>query len=151
MKENILFHHKNQKENQNRYADILPLPHPISKKHPQMPVSGRAAQFAPFAALTGHEEAVKEMARLTGRKVDLDENLKADLDRKLQKLEQTLNENNRYSFTYFLPDERKEGGEYVTHSGIVKKIDKYKNMIVMKDGAGIRIDDVLDIDIDEEI
>lgn len=149
MHNNTLFHHKNQKENQSKYADILDLPHPVSKKHPQMPISDRAAQFAPFAALTGHGEAVKETARLTERKVDLDENLKADLDRKLQKLRQNLNGNIRFSFTYFLPDERKEGGEYVTHSGTVKKIDEYENVLVMKDGTRIRIDDILDID--EEI
>lgn len=124
------------------YSDIIHLSHPISKHHPQMALSDRAAQFSPFAALTGYEAAVKETARLTDRRVELDEYEKAELDSRLQRIRENLGDNEEVIFTYFLPDERKDGGAYVTAAGCVKKIDDYEREIVLTDGRKIPLDEV---------
>lgn len=102
----------------------------------------RAAQFAPFAALTGFEGAIKETARVTGEKIELDETQKTFLDEKLKVL---LREKTPALFTYFQKDEQKEGGAYITVSGIVKKTDAYTHKIVLEDGTGICVKDILEI------
>ena len=102
----------------------------------------RAAQFAPFAALTGFEGAIKETARVTGEKIELDETQKTFLDEKLKVL---LREKTPALFTYFQKDEQKEGGAYITVSGIVKKTDAYTQKIVLEDGTGICVEDILEI------
>lgn len=102
----------------------------------------RAAQFAPFAALTGFEGAIKETARVTGEKIELDETQKTFLDEKLKVL---LREKTPALFTYFQKDEQKEGGAYITVSGIVKKTDAYTHKIVSEDGTGICVEDILEI------
>lgn len=107
----------------NGYDDIINLPHHTSTKHPQMSIEARAAQFAPFAALTGYEDEVKETARLTNEKIELDEEAKSILDNKIQMLLEQLSSRFNVSFTFFLPDDRKSGGRYEIISGIVKKID----------------------------
>lgn len=96
-----------------RYDDMLHLPHPTSQKHPRMPISDRAAQFSPFAALTGHEAAVKETARLTDQKIELDESKKAILDAKLQMIVEQIKSQPIVTITYFVPDEKKAGGAYL--------------------------------------
>lgn len=129
-----------------RYADIINLPHHVSSKHPQMSISDRAAQFSPFAALTGHEEAIKETARLTDERIDLDDDRKYLLNEKLQMI---LKQNEKYpkvSVLYFVPDEKKTGGSYVSHTGKIKKIDGYEKMLVLTDGTKIAIDQIYEIE-----
>lgn len=126
------------------YDDIINLPHPTSAKHPRMPMLDRAAQFSPFAALVGHGAAIQETARLTEQRVELTEDEKSVLDEKLRLLVETSDE---AMFTYFMPDEKKSGGAYITVSGVVRKIDLLKHCIVLMDGATIPIEDILDIEI----
>lgn len=127
------------------YDDILNLPHHRSKKHPHMPLIDRAAQFSPFAALTGHDAAIKETARLTDRKIELDEYEIAALDEKLQIIRTRLKYCPEITVTYFQPDERKAGGEYVTVTGNVKKIDEASKSLVMNDGERILIEDIIEL------
>ena len=93
-----------------KYDDIIGLPHPTSSKHPRMPISERAAIFSPFAALSGHSAALAETARLTDQKIELDEDTKAELDRKQAILREHLTEQPEITVTWFQPDERKDGG-----------------------------------------
>lgn len=128
------------------YEDIINLPHHVSTKRPQMSMLDRAAQFAPFAALTGYDAAIKETGRLTDEKIEMDEESLNMLNMKFQLLVEVLDENQEVSFTYFKPDERKAGGAYVTATGIVKKVDDYERLITMKDGTKIPINDVYSIE-----
>ncbi len=126
-----------------KYEDIIHLSRPVSKNHPPMSRENRAAQFSPFAALTGFEGAIKETARVTGEKIELDEAQKVVLDEMLGRL---LREKTPAIFTYFLKDERKEGGEYVTASGVVKKIDLYTYYVILENGTRIPVGDILEIE-----
>ncbi|MCC8195239.1 MAG: YolD-like family protein [Ruminococcus sp.] len=128
------------------YSDIINLPHHVSKTHPQMSMQDRAAQFSPFAALTGYDDAIDETARLTGRKVELGEEAKEILDRKLQYLGSIILDQPEISVTYFVPDEKKDGGEYVTMSGKLKRIDEYERAIILTDGKKILMDEIIDIE-----
>lgn len=134
-----------KKYQERNYEDIICLPHHISKKHPQMSLLDRAAQFSPFAALTGHEDAIKETARLTDERINLDEDEKAMLDAKLQEIKAHLKERPQISITYFKPDGNKEGGSYEVICGRVKKIDEYEHQIVFEDGICVRIEDLVEI------
>lgn len=129
----------------NPYDDIINLPHHTSTTHPHMSAYDRAAQFSPFAALTGYEDAVAETARLTDKKVELDEYSKAYLSERLNMIQDTLNEQPEVSITYFQPDKKKSGGAYVAVIGYVKKIDEYERTLVMRDAAKIPIDDIFEI------
>lgn len=129
----------------NPYLDIINLPHHRSATHPQMSPHDRAAQFSPFAALTGYGDAVTETARLTDAKIDLDEYDKAALNEQLNLIQDTLDEQPEVSITYFLPDKKKSGGAYITISGSVKKIDAYEHIVVMLDAKRIPIDDISEI------
>jgi len=111
-----------------------------------MPMSDRAAQFAPFAALTGYDSAIKETGRLTDEKIEFDEETLTVLDRKYQLLMDALDEAPEIEITYFKPDERKAGGKYVSATGTVKKVDDFERLITMRDGLKIPMDDVLSID-----
>ena len=130
----------------NRYDEIIKLPHHVSPTRPQMSMSDRAAQFAPFAALTGYDSAIKETGRLTNERIELDEEALTALDRKYQLLMEALDEAPEVTITYFQPDERKAGGKYVSATGAVKKVDDFERRITMQDGARIPMDDVLSID-----
>ena len=132
----------------NKYDDIINLPHHVSPTRPQMSIIDRAAQFSPFAALTGHSAAVKETARLTEGKVDLSDDTMAYLSEQLTMIQARLDEELTVSITYFVPDAKKSGGEYVTHTGAVKKIDEYERVVVMQDKKAIHIDDILEIEIE---
>lgn len=134
----------NKDRDKHRYDDIIHLPHHISAKHPQMAISDRAAQFSPFAALTGYEAAIAETARLTTGKIELDEDGKAALDFKLKRLREKLSEQPKVTVTYFLSDERKDGGAYVTVTGSIKKIDDCGRALVLG-GKHIPMDDILEI------
>ena len=125
------------------YDDIIDLPHPTSVRHPRMPMTDRAAQFSPFAALVGHGAAIRETARLTDRKIELTEEEKAVLDEKLCLLPDTGEE---AVFTYFLPDEKKNGGTYVTAVGSIKKLDLLERRVILTNGAIIPVEDILEIE-----
>ena len=130
----------------NQYEDIINLPHHVSPSRPQMPMSDRAAQFAPFAALTGYDAAIKETGRLTDEKIELDEEALTALDMKYQFLMDALDDAPEVTITYFQPDERKAGGKYVSAVGVVRKVDDFERRITMQDGTKIPMDDVLSID-----
>ena len=129
-----------------KYDEIMGLPHHVSKTRPQMPMSDRAAQFAPFAALTGYDAAIKETGRLTDERIELDVEALSALDMKYQLLMEALDEAPEVTITYFRPDERKAGGKYVSATGAVKKVDDFERRITMQDGAKIPMDDVLSIE-----
>ena len=124
------------------YDDIIDLPHHVSERHPQMSMYNRAAQFAPFAALTGHNAAITEAARLTEAEEELSESDAEVLNRKLQ----SLDEKPTISVTYFVPDDKKEGGSYHTATGIVKSVEPDKGVLQFEDGTGIPVIRIKDID-----
>lgn len=128
------------------YDDILHLARPVSEKHPPMPRADRAAQFSPFAALTGHEAAIRETARLTDRRVELDEEEKVRLGEKLQLLADCAAERPPVTLTCFRPDPRKAGGKYDTVSGHVKRIDAFAALVFLEDGRKIRMEHICAIE-----
>lgn len=134
------------KRGQHTYNDIINLPHPTSRKHPRMSLQDRAAQFAPFAALTGHDAAIQETARTTDRKIELDEDQQLRLNEQLQLLQASLPSPDPVTCTYFVPDTRKTGGEYVSHTGIVKKLDSFQNQILFEDQTVIPIQNLFKIE-----
>ena len=127
------------------YDDIIHLPHHVSERHPQMSMYNRAAQFAPFAALTGHNAAITEAARLTEAEQELSESDAEVLNRKLAYL-QSLDEKPTISVTYFVPDDKKEGGSYHTATGIVKSVEPDKGVLQFENGTGILVIRIKDID-----
>ena len=126
------------------YSDIINLSRPVSKR-PRMSLEQRSAQFAPFAALTGYEGQVKETARLTNKKIEINEELKEILDLKIQLIQEKIKEQPDVTITYFIPDDKKQGGKYTTVTNSVKKNDTYKNEIILIDGTTIAIDEIIDI------
>lgn len=128
------------------YDDIIGLPHHISTKHPAMSRAKRAAQFMPFKALTGYDAAVIETARLTDSRIDLNEDAIAALDEKLRILADRAAEHPDITVTFFLPDEKKDGGAYISAAGVLKRINEYERIIVLMNGDRIAIGDVLDIE-----
>ena len=115
------------------YDDIIYLPHHVSRNHPQMPLRDRATQFAPFAALTGYESAVGETARLTSERRELDPQEAEELNRRLTDLAARLKDRPKVTIEYFVPDERKSGGAYVTMTGVVRHISIAERVLVMED------------------
>lgn len=130
------------------YEDIINLPHHVSKTRPQMSMLDRAAQFSPFAALTGYDAAIKETGRLTDEKIELDEDRKAALDMKQAYLIEMIDDQLEISITYFLPDAKKSGGSYVTVTGNLKRFDEYERLLILTDGKKIPMDDIADIESD---
>lgn len=128
-----------------KYDDIIDLPHHVSATHPHMPMIDRAAQFQPFRALTGYEDAVHETARLTDEKPELTEEEKSLLDMKLQELADILSDSPKITLTYFQPDKKKSGGAYVTVTGQLKKIDDFEGVLILMGGERILIENILDI------
>ena len=134
---------------QHNYEDIINLPHPESKKHKRMSAMNRAAQFAPFAALTGFEDDIAETGRITDIQCSLDENKQEILNHRLQL---ALEDKNRVaSIKYFVPDESKPGGSYTYVTGSVKKVDSLNRCIVMNQGESVLLDRVVDIEFLENI
>lgn len=131
----------------NKYEDIINQKRPISKKHPPMPLEERAAQFAPFAALTGYEETITETAREVDKRIELDEEAQNTINRKIQELKQQIVTKPIVTITYFQKDLRKEGGEYITVTEKIRKIDDYKKIIVLENKTEIPIREILDIDV----
>ena len=128
-----------------RYA-IINLPHPISAKHPRMPLSDRAAQFAPFAALSGHSAALAETARLTDQRMELDEDARAALDLKQQLLLERIKERPEITATWFQPDEKKDGGRYIVSTGRLKRIHEADQVLILVDGLRIPIGDIVELE-----
>ena len=129
-----------------KYDDIINLPNPTPTCRPRMAALDRAAQFAPFAALTGYDAVVEEAARLTDARLELSEDMKTMLNGKMQMILDDLDNEPFVTITHFLPDKRKAGGAYVDVSGIVEKIDEYERCIIMKDETKIPIEQVRAID-----
>jgi hypothetical protein len=128
------------------YDDIIHLKHHVSATRPLMAAIDRAAQFSPFAALTGYDAAIKETARLTDKRLELDEYFKNVLNDKLQILADRMKEHPEIAITYFVPDTKKNGGAYVTAIGTAKKIDEYERIVVMADSTAIPMDDIISIE-----
>ena len=124
------------------YDDIIHLPHHVSRNHPQMPLRDRAAQFAPFAALTGYEAAVGETARLTAERRELDPQEAEELNRQLAAVIEHLSEHPEVTVEYFVPDERKAGGAYVTATGRVRHVSVPEKTLVLEAGTVIPMDDI---------
>lgn len=131
---------------ENKYHKILGEPRHQSSAYPPMSLWDRAAQFAPFSALSGHREGVREVARTTQPKIELSEDAMALLDGKIQMVRGMQGEHPEVSFTYFVPDQRKCGGAYVTTVGRVKKIDSLQNRICLMDGKKIPLDEIVAIE-----
>ena len=129
-----------------KYRKILDMPHHVSVNHPRMSMCQRAAQFAPFAALTGHGEAINETARTTQERIQLSEHERSLLDRKLSSILTHVDERPNIEITYFVPDEYKAGGHYTNHSGHIRKILDYENVIILDDGTKIDVSDIIAID-----
>lgn len=130
------------KKDIHNYDDIINMPRHISSKHPQMKIIDRAAQFAPFAALTGHKESINEASRITNSKKELDENQKEILNNKLNYILLNLDKLLEIKITYFQADLKKSGGKYVTVLASIKKIDEYNKVLVLNNGKKIKIDDL---------
>lgn len=130
----------------NNYDDIINLEHPTSLKHPRMSMASRAAQFAPFSALTGYKEAVKETERLTEEKIILDEDKKIVINEKLNIINKSILNKPEIIFTYFIKDQTKSGGKYIEKTGIVKKIDLVNEIIILTDKTKISINDLINIE-----
>jgi hypothetical protein len=133
-------------KNSHKYDAILHLPHHVSSQHVPMSALDRAAQFSPFAALTGHEAAIEETARLTETRRTPDESQMELLDERLQLLRAHLSARPVMTFTYYRPDEKKSGGAYLTATGIVKKILDFERLIILEDGTTLPIDSLTAIE-----
>ncbi len=127
------------------YDDIINLPHHQSDRRPHMSLYDRAAQFAPFSALTGHDDAIKETARLTDRKIELDDYDKMLLDNKMTFILNHIYEQPEITVTYFIPDTNKEGGMYLDFTGNIKKFDSVQRKVCFTDKTEILIDDIIEI------
>ncbi|MBR2888727.1 MAG: hypothetical protein IKC09_00455 [Oscillospiraceae bacterium] len=133
-----------------KYDDLLYLPHPEPKNRARMSMLDRAAQFSPFAALTGYEEAIQETGRLTDRRLEPGETRKAELDRCFRALMERLGTGPWIRVTFFRPDPWKDGGAYVTENHRILKVDLYRRMLLAEDGSRISMDDIWELEILEE-
>ncbi len=134
-----------------KYDDIINIPYEKSRKHPHMSLYARSAQFAPFAALTGYEDAVQETGRLTNERIELSEELKVNIDSKLQYLRENIAQKQEVSFTFFVPDSRKSGGAYITKQGIIKKFDELEQIIILADQSQIPINEIISVNFDQNL
>ena len=131
-----------------RYDDIIGLPHPTSQRHPRIPIRERAAIFSPFAALSGHGAAIAETARLTERRIELDEDTRAELDRRQAVLLEHMDKQPELTVTWFQPDEKKDGGAYLTTTGRLKKLRELERLLLLADGTEIPLEDVVALESD---
>lgn len=131
---------------EHKYDDLINLEHHVSTKHSRMSLENRSAQFAPFSALTGYEEAVTEEARITESRIDIDEEAKIEVNEKLNYIMKHLDKNIIVSVTYFEKDKKKQGGSYKTIKGIIKKIDDFRKTIEMQTGEIIKIEELKKIE-----
>ena len=128
------------------YDDIIDLPHHVSETHPPMSRADRAAQFSPFAALTGYDAAVRESARVTEQRIELDEGVKAELNARLNCILEHLSEHPQVSITYFMPDEKKSGGAYRTVNGAVRKLDSFATTLTLVDGTVVPMEEMIHVE-----
>ena len=129
------------------YKDIINLPHHVSDQRPRMEISNRAAQFSPFAAVVGHDVAIKETARLTEKRKELDETEKSIIDEKLREVESWLPDKHEIEIVYFEPDIVKKGGRYLSKIGSIKKIDTYTSEVLFVDGTKIEIEEIYSVEL----
>jgi len=132
-------------KDKHQYDDIINLQHHVSSNRVHMPILDRAAQFSPFAAVTGFDGAIKETARLTDHRIELDEAEKTIIDEKLRIVQEQLSRQQEIEVVFFRPDEIKAGGAYISMMGTVKKIEGYERVVLMQDGARIPIEEIIDI------
>lgn len=130
-----------------RYSDIIDLPHHTSPKHPRMPMRNRAAQFSPFAALSGYEDTIKETERVTDTEIGESEYRLSALNRQLNIIKERISKSPEVAITYFIPDPLKSGGQYKTIRGNVKKLDEYFGTLTVKDGTTILFKNILKLEI----
>ena len=128
-----------------KYDEIINIPHFDPVNHNRMSMTERAAQFSPFAALTGYSESVKETARLTKGKIELSEDIKYEIDMKLQLIEDHIKEKPEVSVLYFIKDKKKSGGDYNEFTGVIRRIDKVNGKIIFQDKKVIDLNDIIDI------
>ena len=128
------------------YSDIINLPRPEPRFHQRMPIGDRAAQFAPFAALTGFSGVIEETGRVTEEKIHLDDREKERISRKLQRLQDEIKQQPDVTVTFFVPDAKKSGGSYQKFRGKLKKIDSYEKRVIFVNGMKINFDDILKIE-----
>lgn len=133
-------------DDKHRYDDIIDLPHHSSPTRAHMSIHDRAAQFAPFAALSGHGAAIAETARLTDKKIELDDGSKEIINDKLHQIIDVIDSEPAVEITYFIPDERKSGGKYITKTGAVKKVNDYEQAVIMIDETTIPFENILEIE-----
>ncbi|MGN1457373.1 MAG: hypothetical protein ACI4XP_05390 [Acutalibacteraceae bacterium] len=136
---------KNYNDN-HKYDDIINLPHHQSQTRVHMSLYDRAAQFSPFSALTGYDDAVKESARLTDKKHELSDEAISQLNAKLMFIKEQIKNQPEITVAYFVPDEKKDGGSYITEKSAVKRIDDFQRVIILKNNAKIPFDDISDIE-----
>ena len=141
------YNDKHDGRDYNRYHDIINLPPPKSRKHPPMSLSNRAAQFAPFSALTGHKEIIKETARRTGEKIELEEDAIQGLNEKVKVIQENISNRPEVIITYFRPDDKKEGGAYITEKRTVKRVDQTHGQLLMTDGVCISVEDIFQMEL----
>lgn len=134
-----------------KYDDIINMPHHVSKKHPRMSLENRSAQFAPFAALTGYEEEVEETARTTDKRIEITDEIKNTINMRLKIIQEKLYTKPKVTITYFIPDNKKEGGNYKKVTSNLLKIDKYKQLIILKDKIEVPVNSIIDMDIEESV
>lgn len=131
---------------EHKYDNIINLPHHQSKKRKRMSRLERAAQFGAFRALTGYEDEIAETSRRTDKRAEIDDYAKSEINRKLIYIRDHISDSQEITVTYFVPDERKTGGEYVTKTGTVDKLIEYKRQLVFTDGSEIPIDEIFSIE-----
>ncbi len=132
----------------NKYDDIINLKHHTSSRYPRMSIYKRAVQFAPFAALTGYSEAIKETARLTHKKIEISEDMKKIIDMKLQIIDEHIKERPEIKIMYFEEDKMKAGGEYIEYTGNLKRLDMLKQVMIFTGGLKVNINNIFDIKTD---
>lgn len=129
----------------NKYDDIIDLPHHVSKTRKPMSLYNRAAQFAPFAALTGYDDAIEETARLTETKVELSDELKNDLNQKINFIKNNIKVHPEITIKYFVLDNKKSGGIYKSLTSIIKKVDDFNKCLIFADNTNVYFDDIISI------
>ena len=129
----------------NEYEDIINLPHHVSTKHMHMSMIDRAAQFAPYAALTGYGDEVKERARLTDDWIDMDSDVKAYLDETLRSIISKIDSRPEITVTFFVKDDKKDGGKYTSMVGKLRRIDEVNGILIFENGKEIEISSILDL------
>ncbi len=142
----VIKHETEMKHVDEKYNDIMNLPHHEPKTRQRMPIINRAASFSPFAALTGYDDKIKETGRLTSEKIELNEETKEVINTKIQMVLDFIDTSPEVNITYFLPDDKKSGGAYVNHIGFIKRVDEYERKVIFEDKFFIPIDDILEIE-----